>query len=37
MYLLESSDLSGSETNELMKTLIKIIGDAKESVKSKND
>lgn len=37
MYLLESSDLSGNETNEFMRTLIKIIGDAKESVKSKND
>lgn len=33
MYLLESSDLSGNETDEIMKSLIKLIGNAKESVK----
>ena len=32
MYLLESSDLSGNETDELMKALIKLIGLAKESI-----
>lgn len=32
MYLLESSDLSGNETDELMKALIKLIGMAKKSV-----
>lgn len=35
MYLLESSDLIGNETNEIMKALIKLIGNAKESVKNK--
>lgn len=37
MYLLESSDLSGNDTNELMKALIKLVGMAKESVKNKNE
>lgn len=35
MYLLESSDLCGNETDELMNALIKLIGLAKESVKDK--
>lgn len=37
MYLLESSDLSGNETDELMKTLIKLIGLAKESIIKDNE
>ena len=37
MYLLESSDLSGNDTNELMKALIKLVGMAKESVKNRNE
>lgn len=37
MYLLESSDLSGNDTNELMKALIKLVGIAKESVKSRDE
>lgn len=37
MYLLESSDLSGNDTKELMKALIKLVGIAKESVKSRDE
>lgn len=37
MYLLESSDLSGNDTNDLMKELIKLVGMAKESVKNRNE
>lgn len=35
MYLLESSDLFGNETDDIMKVLIKLIGNAKESIKNK--